>query len=109
MIKLRELGLKPSQVDINEVLSQVAHDNNISMEQLQSYPQFPSLIQQITNKLSILNLQQYITKDLIIELSKNEITNCTSDINDKDTKQIRIAQLIISEGENSDVNIVNQE
>ena len=109
MIKLRELGLKTSQVDINEVLSQVAHDNNISMEQLQSYPQFPSLIQQITNKLSILNLQQYITKDLIIELSTNEINNCTSDINDKDTKQIRIAQIIISEVENSDVNIDNEE
>ena len=79
------------------------------MEQLQSYPQFPSLIQQITNRLSILNLQQYITKDLIIELSTNEINNCTSDINDKDTKQIRIAQIIISEVENSDVNIDNEE
>jgi len=109
IIKLRELGLKPSQVDIDDVLSQVAHDNNISMEQLQSYPQFPSLIQQITNKLSILNLQQFITKDLRIELSENEINNCTSNINDKDTKQIRIAQIIISEIDNSDVIIDNQE
>ena len=109
MIKLRELGLKPSQVDIDEVLSQVAHDNNISMEQLQSYPQFPLLIQEITDRLSILSLQQYITKDLNIELSENEINNCTSNINDNDTKQIRIAQIIISEVENSDVNIDNQE
>ena len=109
MIKLRELGLKPSQVDIDEVLSQVAHDNNISMEQLQSYPQFPSLIQQITNRLSILNLQQYITKDLNFELSEDEINNCTSNINDNDTKQIKIAQIIISQIENSDINIGNQE
>ena len=109
MIKLRELNLKPSQADIDEALSQVAHDNNISMEQLQSYPQFPSLIQQITGRLSILNLQQYITKDLNIELFENEINNCTSNINDKDTKQIRIAQIIISEIDNSDVNIDNQE
>ena len=109
MIKLRELGLKPSQVDIDEVLSQVAHDNNISMEQLQSYPQFPLLIQQITDRLSILNLQQYITKDLNIELFENEINNCTSNINDKNTKQIRIAQIIISEIDNSDVIIDNQE
>ena len=107
--KVRELGLKPSQVDIEELLSQVAHENNISMEQLQSYPQFPLLIQQITNRLSILGLQQYITKDLSIELSENEINNCISNINDKDTKQIRIAQIIISQVENSDVNIGNQE
>ena len=107
--KARELSLNPSQVDINGVLTQLSHDNNISMEQLRSYAQFPSLIQQITNRLSILGLQQYITKDLSIELSENEINNCISNINDKDTKQIRIAQIIISEVENSDVNIGNQE
>ena len=106
--KARELSLNPSQGDINGVLSQLSNDNNISMEQLLSYPQFPFLIQQITNKLSILGLQQYITKDLSIELSENEINNCISNINDKDTKQIRIAQIIISEVENSDVNIGNQ-
>ena len=109
MSKVRELGLSPSQGDINGVLYQLAIDNNISMEQLQSYPQFPSLIQQITNRLSILNLQQYITKDLNIELSENESNNCTSNINDKDTKQIRIAQIIISEIDNSDLFIDNQE
>ena len=109
MSKVRKLGLNPSQGDINGVLNQLAIDNNISMEQLQSYPQFPSLIQQITDRLSILNLQQYITKDLNIELFENEINNCTSNINDKNTKQIRIAQIIISEIDNSDVIIDNQE
>ena len=109
MSKVRKLGLNPSQGDINGVLNQLAIDNNISMEQLQSYPQFPSLVQQITDRLSILNLQQYITKDLNIELFENEINNCTSNINDKDTKQIRIAQIIISEIDNSDVIIDNQE
>ena len=108
MIKVRELDLSPSQEDINGVLTQLSYDNNISMEQLRSYAQFPSLIQQITNRLSILGLQQYITKDLSIELSENEINNCIFNINDKDTKQIRIAQIIISEVENSDVNIGNQ-
>ena len=109
MVKVREIGLNPSLGDINGVLNQLAVDNNISMEKLQSYPQFPLLIQQITNRLSILGLQQYITKDLSIELSENEINNCISNINDKDTKQIRIAQIIISEVERSDVNINNQE
>ncbi len=107
--KVIEIGLSPSQDDINGVLNQLAIDNNISMEQLQSYPEFPSLIQQITDRLSILNLQQYITKGLIIELSEDEIDNCTSNINDRDTKQIRIAQIIISQIDNSDLSIENQE
>ena len=107
--KVREFGFNPSKEDINGVLTQLTNDNNISMEQLRSYPHFPSLIQQITNRLSILSLQQYITKDLSIELSENEINNCISNINDKDTKQIRIAQIIISEVENSDASIDNQE
>ena len=109
MSKARELGLSPSEGDIKGVLNQLAVDNNISMKQLQSYPQYPSLIQQITDRLSILNLQQYITNDLNIELSENEINNCTSNNNDKNTKQIRIAQIIISQIENSEININNQD
>jgi len=109
MSKVKELGLKPLQGDINEVLKQLAFDNNISMEQLRSYPKFKSLIQQITDRLSILSLQQYITKDLNIELSKNEINNCTSNIKDNNTKQIKIAQIIISQIENSDMHLDNQE
>ena len=107
--KARELDLSPSQGDINGVLNQLAIDNDISIKQLRSYPQFSSLIQQIKERLSILNLQQHITKDLNIELSENEINNCTSNNNDKNTKQIRIAQIIISEIDNSDVIIDNQE
>jgi len=107
--KARELNLNPSQNDVNEVLNQLAVDNNISIEQLQSYPQFSSLIKQITERLLILGLQKYITKDLIIELSKDEIDNCTPNINDKNTKQIRIAQIIISQISSSDKSIDNQE
>ena len=68
MSKVRELGFSPSQGDINEVLNQLAVDNNITMEQLQSYPQFPSLIKQIKERLSILNLQQSVTKLSLIHI-----------------------------------------
>ena len=109
LIKVRELNLEPSEEDINKVLNQLSVDNNTSIKQLQTYPEFPSLIEQITDRLSILALQQYITKDLSSKLSENEINNCISNINDKNTKQIKIAQIIISEVENSDINIDNQE
>jgi len=107
--KVRELALSPSQGDINGVLNQLAVENDISMEQLQSYPQFPSLIEQIKERLSILNLEQSVTKDLNIELSKSEIKNCSSNNKGKNTKQIKIAQIIITEIDNSDVIVDNQE
>ena len=109
--KVIEFDLYPSQKNINGALFQLANNNNVSIEQLQSYPQFPSLIQDITNRLSILNLQKFITKDLNFELSDDEINNCTSNINDNDNdiKQIRIAQIIISQVDDSDLNTDNQE
>ena len=95
--KAVELGLNPPQKDINGALYQLANNNNVSIEQLQSYPQFPSLIQDITNRLSILNLQKFITKDLNFILSDDEIKkNCISNSSVNDSKQIRIAQIIIS-------------
>ncbi len=108
--KAVELGLNPSQKDINGTLFQLAINNSVSIEQLQSYPQFPSLIQDITNRLSILNLQKFITKDLNFKLSNDEIKkNCISNSIVKDSKQIKIAQIIISQVNNSDLNSEIQE
>ena len=108
--KVVELGLNPSQKDINGALFQLAKNNNVSIEQLQSYPQFPSLIQDITIRLSILNLQKFITKDLNFKLSDDEIKkNCISNSSVKDSKQIKIAQIIISQVKNSDLNSEIQE
>ena len=108
--KAIELGLNPSQEDINLTLSQVANSNNLTIDQLQSYPEFPLLVQEITSKLSILNLQQFITIDLNINLSSDEVKQyCIDNQNEKDSKQIRIAQIIISQVGNSDTNSENQD
>ena len=105
-----ELGINPSQSDIKRAIIQVAEYNNITFEQLESYPEFPLLIQQITNKLLLLSLKQFITKDLNIKLSNDEINNnCINNSSVKNTKQIRISQIIISQVENSDMNSENQE
>ena len=105
-----ELGINPSQSDIKRAIIQVAEYNNITLEQLESYPEFPLLTQQITNRLSLLGLRQFITKDLNIKLSNGEIyNNCINNSSVKDTKQIRISQIVISQVENSDMNSENQE
>ena len=108
--KANQLEVNPSQNDILEVLTQVANNNNISLKQLKSYPEFPSLRLEILNKLTILKLQQIITKDIKFNLTDDEVNlNCINNINKKNVKQIRIAQIIISQVENLDKTDNNQE
>ena len=101
--KANQLEVNPSQNDILEVLTQVANNNNITLEQLKSYPEFPSLRLEIINRLTILELQQIITKDIKFNLTDDEVNiNCINTNNKNNVKQIRIAQIIISQVENLD-------
>jgi peptidyl-prolyl cis-trans isomerase SurA len=104
LIKVSELDIHPTQSDINQALTELANVNEITLEQLNSYPEISLLTREVTEKLSILNLQRFITKDLILNLSTNElIDNCPAIDNDIKIKQIKIAQIIISEIDNSDI------
>ena len=108
--KANQLEVNPSQNDILEVLTQVANNNNITLEQLKSYPEFPSLRLEIINRLTILELQQIITKDIKFNLTDDEVNiNCINTNNKNNVKQIRIAQIIISQVENLDKTDNNQE
>ena len=104
LTKVREFDISPTQSDINQALIQLANINEITIKQLNSYPEISLLTREVTEKLSILNLQRFITKDLIFNLSTNElIDNCPAVDNDIKIKQIKIAQIIISEIDNSDI------
>ena len=108
--KANQLEVIPSQNDILEVLTQVANNNNITLEQLKSYPEFPSLRLEILNRLTILKLQQIITKDIKFNLTDDEVNiNCINTNNKNNVKQIRVAQIIISQVENLDKTDNNQE
>ena len=104
LTKVSELDISPTQSDINQALIQLANINEITIEKLNSYPEISLLTREVTEKLSILNLQRFITKDLIFNLSTNElIDNCPAIDNDIKIKQIKITQIIISEIDNSDI------
>ena len=104
LTKVSEFDISPTQSDINQALIQLANINEITIEQLNSYPEISLLTREVTEKLSILNLQRFITKDLIFNLSTNElIDNCPAIDNDIKIKQIKIAQIIISEIDDSDI------
>ena len=104
--KAKELNIEASKNDLRSTLSIIAKKNNISLEQLQAYPEFLSLKDEVSEKISILNLQRYITKDVTID--ENEAINICSKENSNSIKQIKIAQIIISQVEaqnNQDVAI----
>ena len=71
LTKVMEFDISPTQSDINQALIQLANINEITIEQLNSYPEISLLTREVTEKLSILNLQRFITKDLILNLSTN--------------------------------------
>ena len=84
------------QRDVDLTLQDIANNNHITIDQLRSYPDFFLIEKEVYEKISILNLQRFITKDLA--LSPNDIfTNCSEKNPEKDLKQIRVAQIIISE------------
>jgi len=93
--KAKELGIEASLDDVNSALVEISKSNNISLGQLQNYPEFLLLKDEISEKISILNLQRFITKDVTI--SENEAINMCSKKNPSRIKQIKIAQIIISE------------
>ena len=94
--KAKELKLEPSKNEVYLALLKIASDNNITIDQLKSYPEFNSLKIKITEKISTLNLQKFITKDNVTP--KNDmLKKCAKESVIKDIKQIKVAQIIISE------------
>jgi len=95
--KAKELGIYATLDDINLALLEISKSNNISLEQLQAYPEFLSLKDEVSEKISILNLQRHITKDVTID--ENDAVKICSKKTTSAIKQIKIAQIIISKVE----------
>jgi len=96
--KAQELNIEASINDINLALLEISKSNNISLEQLKAYPEFLSLEDEVSEKISILNLQRYITRDVNI-LESEALDTCSKEPTNINIKQIKIAQIIISEVE----------
>ena len=94
---VKKYGIEPKSEEINGALIQLAINNSISISELKSHPQFTLFVQQIIETLSVIKLEQFITKDFKPELSENEILQNCSMEKSTGVKQIKIAQIIISE------------
>ena len=96
--KAKELNIEASINDVNLALLEILKSNNISLEQLKAYPEFLSLEDEVSEKISILNLQRYITRDVNI-LENEALDICSKDASNINNKQIKSAQIIISKVE----------
>jgi len=94
--KVDEFNIWPTEENINKVLIDIAQNNNLSIDELLNFDEIDSIKKEISEKLSILNLQRHITKDTKVPIEKID-KECSNNGFIKDQKQIKIAQIIISE------------
>ena len=94
---VKKFGIEPNDEEVNGALIQLARSNNISLSELKSHPQFTIFVEQIIETLSLIKLEKFITKEFKPELSENEfLQNCSIE-KSAGVKQIKIAQIIVSE------------
>jgi peptidyl-prolyl cis-trans isomerase SurA len=94
--KATQLNLIASNEDLEKVLNNIAINNNISFDELMDLEDFYFIKKELLEKLSILNLQRFITKNLKVPEEK-VLKKCSNENSIKDEKQIKVAQIIISE------------
>ena len=106
--KAKEFQVSALQKDVDLTLQDIANNNYITIDQLRSYPDFFLIEKEVYEKISILNLQRFITKNL--NMSSDDIFNqCSKKNPEKNLKQIKVAQIIISELEDQTINGIEKE
>ena len=103
---IEKFNLQANEKNINEVLKDIAKKNNLSIEELLDFDGVGLLKKEVFEKLSILNLQRFVTKDLD-KPTRLILNECSNTNLEKDQKQIKIAQIIISQID-SDTNDIEQ-
>ena len=94
--KINEFNLKTNTKDLENKLTEIAKNYNIKLIELKTFDGFQNIEREVSEKLSILNLQRFITKDLKVS-EEIFLEVCSNNNSLKDQKQIKIAQIIVSE------------
>lgn len=93
---VEKFNLKPSYEEIEQALNHISNKNNISLIELKEHPNFNYIESDVKKNLSIFNLKSFLTKDLIISISDSEIKKSCNE-KDETIKQIKIAEILISQ------------
>ena len=93
-------GIIPIQALIDDNLKIQAQIYQITLKELMEHPQFPDLLSNLKNQLTLLLLQKQVTQGMTISLDDKEIKDsCQNNTAENSTRQIRVAQIIISKVE----------
>ena len=112
MDKAAQLGVKPKQTAINNMLKQVAKQNTLTLEQLQKRPEFGDIMDSIQQKLSLNGLKELISSKAKLSISQAEIDQALTNnppSSDQLEVQIRIAQIAISSIDQADSLLQSQD
>lgn len=97
--KAKELGIQPKTAAINIMIGRIASSNNLTLAQLQSSPEFDTVVTGITKELTLRGLKQFVLEGVEINLTTAEIDQAVAK-NPSEVgsfgKQIKIAQILIS-------------
>ena len=103
--KIKIFGIKPKLSSVNTMLSNIASQNGLTLTQLQANNQFDEIVDNVSQRLSLKGLKQFVLQKADINLTQAEIDTALAknpSNSDNFNKQIKIAQIVISSVDQTD-------
>ena len=103
--KIKKFGIKPKLSSVNTMLSNIASQNGLTLTQLQANNQFDEIVDNVSQRLSLRGLKQFVLQKADTNLTQAEIDTALAknpSNSDNFNKQIKIAQIVISSVDQTD-------
>ena len=103
--KIKKFGIKPKLSSVNTMLSNIASQNGLTLTQLQANNQFDEIVDNVSQRLSLKGLKQFVLQKADTNLTQAEIDTALAknpSNSDNFNKQIKIAQIVISSVDQTD-------
>ncbi|RUM84094.1 MAG: peptidylprolyl isomerase [Candidatus Thioglobus sp.] len=103
--KIKKFGIKPKLSSVNTMLSNIASQNGLTLTQLQANNQFDEIVDNVSLRLSLRGLKQFVLQKADTNLTQAEIDTALAknpSNSDNFNKQIKIAQIVISSVDQTD-------
>ncbi|SFV76204.1 Survival protein SurA precursor (Peptidyl-prolyl cis-trans isomerase SurA) [hydrothermal vent metagenome] len=105
LVKIEKFGIKPKLSSVNTMLSNIASQNGLTLVQLQANNQFDEIVDNVSQRLSLRGLKQFVLQKADTNLTQAEIDTALAknpSNSDNFNKQIKIAQIVISSVDQTD-------
>ena len=103
--KIKIFGIKPKLSSVNTMLSNIASQNGLTLAQLQANNQFDEIVDNVSQRLSLRGLKEFVLQKADTNLTQAEIDTALAknpSNSDNFNKQIKIAQIVISSVDQTD-------